>query len=380
MDEIMAGLGWIFLAAALAGGLYACVAGWLVGRMFRRPPPPAAALPAVTVLKPLHGAEPGLRCHLESFCAQSYPAPVQIVFGVQDPFDPAIEVVRALQADHPELDIELVIDRRLYGSNRKVSNLVKMERLIHHPLVVLADSDIGVPPDYLRRLAAALAAPGVGFVTCPYVGKPTGNGWSQLAAMAINYHFLPSVALGVCLKLASPCFGSTIALRRSTLDEIGGFMPLANVLADDFEIGRSIRAKGYGFALLPLVTTHACPEMELREVVAHELRWARTIRGIDPAGFFGSGVSHALPIGLIATVLLHFSPVALAALAFTAASRLYLMREVDLATGATAGARWMTLGRDLLSFTIFLGALLVNSVSWQGRRFRIDASGVLSPY
>ena len=380
MFEIVSALGWIFVAASLAGGLYALMAGFLVGRMFRRQPPPAAALPAMSVLKPLHGAEPGLRCHLESFCVQAYPAPVQIIFGVQDPFDPAIEVVRGLQADHPDVDIELVIDQRLYGSNRKVSNLVNMERLARHPAIVLADSDIGVPPDYLSRLAAALAAPGVGFVTCPYVGKPTGNGWSQLAAMAINYHFLPSVALGVTLKLASPCFGSTIALRKETLDEIGGFLPLANVLADDFEIGRSIRAHGYGFALLPLVTTHACPEMELREVVAHELRWARTIRGIDPAGFFGSGVSHALPIALIGAALLHFSLPATLVLAFTAASRLYLMREVDLATGAKAGARWMTLGRDLLSFTIFLGALLVNSVSWQGRRFRIDADGVLSPY
>ena len=200
--------------------------------------------PAVTILKPLHGLEPGLFDNLASFCRQSYGGPVEIVFGVQNPDDPAIGVVRRIERAFPRLPITLVVDARLHGANRKVSNLVNMSPHIRHEIVVLADSDMRVGPDYLAGLAGCLARSDVGAVTCLYHGIPAGSRWSQLSALSIDTHFLPSVVVGTALGLAKPCFGSTIALRRETLAAIGGFGVLSNELADDYALGAAVRRLG----------------------------------------------------------------------------------------------------------------------------------------
>ncbi len=147
------------------------------------PAPAARALPSVTLLKPLHSDEPQLAENLESFFVQDYPAPVQIVFGVQNEADPAIATVRALKAKHPYLDMDLVIDARLFGANRKISNLINMFPAPRHDVLILSDSDIAVPRSWLKTVIGTLQQPGVGAVTCLYIGKPLGSLWSRLAAM-----------------------------------------------------------------------------------------------------------------------------------------------------------------------------------------------------
>jgi len=178
-------------------------------------------LAALTILKPLYGAEPDLYANLASFCRQDYPAPVQIVFGLADPADPAAAVVRRLMADFPDRDLELVINARRHGANAKVSNLINMQIAARHETMVIADSDIAVPSDYLTNIAANLGEPCVGLVTCLYRGVGATGIWSRLAAAGIDYHFLPNVLVGLKLGLATPCFGSTIALTRTTLAKRG---------------------------------------------------------------------------------------------------------------------------------------------------------------
>ena len=231
---------------ALAGCGYLVAAAILIGRSARHPAPQAraASAPAVTMLKPLHGDEPGLLDNLDSFCRQDYPGPIQVVFGVQDPNDGAIAVVGHLRKAQTTRDLDLVIETKVHGLNRKVSNLVNMAPCIRHDVVVLADSDMRVDPDYLSRVVAALEAPGVGAVTCLYYGVPVAGPWASLAALAINAHFLPGVVVGLAVGLARPCFGSTLALRRRTLSEIGGFIAFVDCLADDYAMGKALRARG----------------------------------------------------------------------------------------------------------------------------------------
>ncbi len=371
--------GWLFAALALLGAAYACIAGVLVGRFFRPTATACSEFPGVTLLMPLHGNEAGLKDQLEGFCAQDYPGQLQIVFGVHSAGNSAIAVVRDIQRCHPALDIDLIVDGRLHGSNRKVSNLINMAAHVRNDTIVLADSDVSVEPSYLRELASALCDLRLGFATCIFVGKPTGNGWSKLSAMALNYHLFPSVVLGIVFKLAKPCFGPTIALRKSTLVEIGGFEAFANCLADDYEIGRAIRDRGYDFALLPFVICHACPENSALDVILHELRWARTFRTVDPVKFAGSGISHAVPAALIGLVLLQFSVLGAGVLALAMASRLFLMWQVDRQTKTKPGAWILMPLRDVLSFVVYLASFAVNTVTWRGRRFRIAADGTLSP-
>jgi len=367
------------LVLGLIGSTYAVAAGVFAGRLAARETVAPAEAPSLTLLKPLHGREIGLEANLESFLRQDYPGPVQLVCGVSDPADPALEAVEAVRRAHPEADIAVVVDPTAHGANRKVSNLINMLGAARHETLVLSDADIAVRPDYLARIAAALNESGVGAVTCYYRGVARAGLPSVLAAMGVSYGFMPNVILGVALGLARPCMGSTIAIRRATLGEIGGFEALSDVLMDDYDIGRAVRARGYRVALPAFLVDHGCSEASLAEVMAHEMRWAVTVRMIDPAGHVGSLVTHALSWALIGTVLLAGAPIGWAVAALALLGRLWLKWRIDHASGASSGPALLLPLRDIMSFVIFLGSLFARAVYWRGERFRVSSGRTMSP-
>jgi ceramide glucosyltransferase len=369
--------GWVLVGTALASASYALAAAHVAGRFFARPAADVSSFPSVTLLKPLHGAEPDLGQNLESFCAQDYPGVVQLLFGVQRAEDAAIPVVEALRKAYPHCDMTVVMGACCEATNPKIGNLISMLPGARHDVLVLSDSDIGVPSDYVRKMAAALEEPGVGAVTCCYVGRALDNIWSQLATAGIDYHFLPNVMLGMVFGLAQPCFGSTIALQRSVLAAIGGFETYGDRLADDYEIGNAVRALGYRVAILPFVVTHTCSETSCAALLRHELRWARTIRAVEPLGYVGSVVTHALPLSLIGAALLGFSLPALAACAAALAARLHLKRKIDHSLARRGASPWLVPLRDVLSFAVFAGSFLPGRVDWRGRRYRVEGGGKL---
>ena len=373
--------GWVVFAAAGAGVAYAVLAALFVGRFFRpgEPGEDAVQNEALTVLKPLYGAEPRLIQNLRSFCDQDYPGPVQVVFGVGAPDDAARPFAEALIGEALSVDATLCIASRTHGRNAKISNLINMAAHARHPVIVISDSDISAPPDYLRRVQTALAEPGVGVVTCPYFGNGGAGFWSNLAAMAIDYQFLPNVVTGVTLRLAAPCMGSTVALRRETLDRIGGFEAFRDVLADDYAVGEAVRRLGLTSIVAPVLVSHDCVERRFTEVFAHELRWARTVRGLDPAGHAGSLITHVLPLALMAALLFHGSAASLVVLGGAFAARVWLMRIVDGVIGRRLGAWWLLPARDMLSFAVFVGSFFGRSVEWRGARFHVTDSGDLEP-
>jgi ceramide glucosyltransferase len=380
--EVIAALGWIAFGLAMVGGLYGAAAAILTARFLAAPAGDAEVHPAVTLLKPLHGAHPGLTEALESFCVQDYPGLVQFLFGVESDGDSAADVVCALRARHPALDIALIVDPRLHGANRKASNLINLAARARHDILILSDADIAVGPGWLRAVVGALGEPGVGAVTCLYRGESAGNRWSRLAAMGIAYRFLPDVVLGLKLGMAHPCFGSTIALSRQTLAAIGGFEAVADTLADDYEIGRAVRRLGLAVVIPPITVSHLCHEASGRDLIDHEIRWARTVRLIDPAGHAGAAITHALPLALVAASLLAFPPAALGLIFTVFAVRIAAKLAIDAATGAAIGGGtgpwWLIPARDVLSFAVFLASFAGHSVVWQGRRFHVGAGGALT--
>ena len=374
-------VGWGLAGLALLGALYALFAALLVRRFMGTPHPGPHTPEAVTILKPLHGDEPGLFENLEGFCRQDYAAPLQIVFGVHDEADPATQVVRALQAKYPALDMTLVADTSLHGSNGKVSNLINMQTAARHSILVLADSDIAVSRRWLTRVTAALARPGVGIVTCLYTGQvPHAESglWSRLAAMGTSYDFLPNVVVGTSLGLAQPCFGSTIALTRETLEEIGGFAAFADCLADDYHIGRAVREAGYTLAIPALGVAHTAAEPSLGSLFRHEQRWRRTIHSLDPVGNAGSIVTFGFAFALMSALLLHFSAFGLGVLGVALVARLILKLSIDRAFGTAAGPFWLLPLRDLLSFAVFVNSLFGETVHWRGGRFAVEPTGAMS--
>lgn len=366
------------MALAVCGGAYAVLAAVLTRRFMTGSPTTHSADLAVSMIKPLHRQTVGLAEALDSFCAQDYGGPVQLLCGVQDGGDPAATVVAALKSRRADLDIELISDARVYGANRKVSNLIHLAAAARHAILVLSDADIIVRADYLRTVVGALSQPGVGAVSCLYVGAARGGPWSTLAAMAINYHFMANAIVGQRLGLATPCFGSTIALTRETLTRIGGFEAFSDQLADDYEIGRAIRALGLQVDLPPMTVTHQCHEATFRELVGHEIRWARTVRLINPGGHAGSLLTHAFAISLIAGAFLRFSPPAIALIFAILGVRIAAKFAIDTTVAARAGPWWLLPVRDVLSFGVFLASFAGSSVDWQGRRYRVDRDGVLT--
>ena len=366
------------VAIASTGCLYSLGAAIATWAFHREPAPPSVETSGgVTVLKPLHGAEPGLYESLVTFLHQDRRGEVQFVFGVGDGRDTAIPVVQRLIREFPDADIELVTGARQPAGNAKIANLATMSVAIRHDIIVLSDSDIRVTPDYLRLTCDALSAPDVGLVTCLYRGGANGGLWSALSSMAIDFHFFPSVLVGIRLAKASPCMGATMAFRKATLEEIGGFRAFAGHLADDYAVGQAIRDLGKRVAVAPHLVVHQCDERSVGDLFVHELRWARTIRGIDPRGYAGSAITHPLPFAMVAAVLDPSHAAGLGVLFATLACRTALHWQVERAMGIST--RRVLLGpfRDLLSFAVFCASFLTDVVVWRGRRYRLRPDGTL---
>ena len=371
-------LGWMFAGISLAGSLYMLLAANVAARFMSVRMSTANERPSVTLLKPLHFDSPGLEEDLATFLAQDYAAPVQIVFGVQSVNDPAIAIVNHLKGQHPGVDIELVVDTRSYGHNAKISNLINMAERARNDIVIVCDSDISVTANWLSNVVGALLQPGVGAVTCPYTGLGGASAWSTLAAMGTSYDFLPSVLFGTWWGMANACLGSTIALRRATLAQIGGFEAFRDLLADDYEIGRAVRQRGMRISVLPLAVSHRCTEQSAVDLFRHELRWNRTIRVLRPFEHMGTIVTYPFPLALAALALLGGGLTGIAVLLAAVSARIVLKTAVERAFNTCAGPLWLLPIRDIISFAVFLLSFLGQQVAWRGARFQVRPSGAMS--
>jgi len=364
------------LAMSLAGSGLLLWAAWLMRRRAAASDPAAPCpAPAISLLKPLHGAEPRLRENLASALDQDYPGAVELICGVADPGDPAATVARSLP-------VRLVADSRRWGRNAKVSNLANVAAVANHDTIVLADSDMVVPRDYFTRLAGTLSQPGVGAVTCLYVGRGDGGFWSRLVAAGIDSHFVPATEIGLASRLGHPCMGSTIALTRETLAAIGGFAAFADALADDHAIGAAVRAAGQRVTVPAMVLVHGCAEASFAALAKQELRWNATIAGIDPAGYAGSVVLHPLPLAILAWLIGGGWAAGLAALLALLARGAVTLAAAQLDfRGRPWRDRLMSLAlvplRDLLSFGLFLASFGVRSVDWRGTSLNLGRRGRL---
>ena len=378
LASIIAGLGIVLVGLAFAGAVYSALATWAAWRFLKRRPSAAAiGNRSITVLKPLHGDEPELYENLVSFCTQAYAGPLQIILGVQDPEDSALAIAERVRREHPDRDIVVVSDPTVHGTNRKLGNLINMAAQARGEIVVISDSDVRLAPDGIDRIVAALEAPQVGMVHCLYRGRPTGSFWSRLAALDVNTRFAPSVLVGEMLG-ANPCLGPTMALGAETLASVGGLEHLANFLADDFELGRAVRAKGLRIGCPTMVIDHVFPERSAGEMLAHELRWARTIRLVQPAGYLGSVVIHVTPLALLGVVLTGFSEWSLAALAILAGLRQIQAYALSRWMTADRSLLWLLPFRDLISFGVFIAAIFGDRVQWRGARLRVQRDGAIA--
>lgn len=357
--------------------LYQCLAISALLIWSRRRLPQSTDKPPVSVLKPLCGMEPRLYENLRSFCEQDYPC-YEIIFGAQSADDPAIDVARRLQSEFPRLDIHIVVHQDNDCINRKIGNLTNIQQHASFDHLVISDSSTAVESDYLSCLAANLGDEDVGVVTCLYRACPQDSCLSRLAALYMNASFTPSIMVGWMLGMRDFGFGSTLALRQSSLNAIGGFAALGENLADDYMLARLLRQQGLKTVLSPYLVDAVTCESSLKNLWWHEMRWVRAVCLQQPVGHIFSGITHTLPVTLIAWGLAHTTPfiwiMPCAALLLRQATMFCGQRLFHMPYQAAA---FLLPLRDMLSFALWLGSCFGRRIHWRGRIFILHRNGCI---
>ncbi|MBZ5549258.1 MAG: bacteriohopanetetrol glucosamine biosynthesis glycosyltransferase HpnI [Acidobacteriia bacterium] len=333
---------------------------------------PDGQLAPVSILKPLKGVDPEIWNSFCSHCEQDYPE-FQIIFGVSDPNDPAIEVVRRLQATYPNRHIELIECPRLLGTNVKVSNLVQMLPAARHEILLVSDSDIRVPKDYLRRVIAPLRDDSVGLVTCLYRGIAGRSLGSHLEALGISMDFVPGVlSARIVEKGIHFALGSTMVFRKSDLAAIGGFEVLLDYLADDYELGRRISARGKTVELSDVTVDTFLPAYSFRQFVDHQLRWARTVRDARRWGYLGIALTFGLPWSIATLLAARGAPWAWALGAITFVARVTIGLTTSLAVLSDRQPLkniFLLPVRDLVAPLVWAASFAGHQIHWRGDVF-----------
>jgi ceramide glucosyltransferase len=373
------------VAAMAAGAIAVCSLGyyalglWSALRFLRerqagegaRPP---RSLPPVSILKPLKGADPEMYESFRSHCLQDYPE-YEIVFGVSDADDPAIWFVERLQAEFPQIPIQLVLCLRSLGANTKVSNLAQMVTGAKYEHIVVNDSDIRVEAGYLRGVAAPLSDPKVGLVTCLYRGVACPSLGSRLESLFISTDFSAGVLVARLIEDGIHFgLGSTLAFRRSDLAATGGFEALGDYLADDYELGRRIAGLGLTVELSGTVVETFLPRYDLKQFLDHQLRWARTIRDSRPGGYAGLVATFGVPWALLALICARGASWAWVLLGIA----IILRYAVALVIGRMVlqdrqVTRWLALVplRDFVAALVWLIGFRGHAVTWRGDWFEL---------
>jgi len=335
--------------------------------------PSARPLAPVSILKPLKGTDLEMYENFRSHCLQDYPA-YEILFGVSDPEDPAIPFVERLQAEFPQHEIRLLHCPEKLGANVKVSTLAQMLPHARNQFLIVNDSDIRVPADYLRRVMAALAGPNIGLVTCPYRGIANRTVGSRLESLGISTDFFPGVLVARKLETIKFGLGSTLAFERRHLEAVGGFETFLDYLADDYQIGARIAGLGLAVQLSSLTVDSYLPRYRLRSFLDHQLRWARTVRDSRYWGYLGLGATFGLPWALITAVLARGADWAWMLLAAVALLRIAVALRVGRSVlhdrQVVRLLVWLPV-RDILALWVWLRSFAGHTVAWRGDSYRL---------
>ena len=339
--------------------------------------------PAITLLKPLKGGDATTVESLQSWFNQHYPGQIQILFGAADASDPACKIVRELIEKNPGRDAQLIVCAESPGANGKVSTLIQLERLVKHPLILVSDADVRVPPDFLANVVAPLRDPKTGLVNCFYRLANPATPAMRCEAVAVNADFWSQVLQSTNLKPLDFALGAAMLTRRKLLEEIGGFAALVNCLADDYQLGHRIAQRGHRIALCPVVVECWDAPMNWCDVWKHQLRWARTIRVCRPLPYFFSILSNAtlwpllwLIASLVWSKTLCAPLIAVGCLLIRIVLAQNLQRRF-MQSRDNIAPPWLVPVKDLQQAVIWAGAFLGNTVEWRGQKMRLRRDGTL---
>jgi ceramide glucosyltransferase len=385
-------MSYVLLALALVGLVtstgFAAIVLWAVpgylkerclalAQMWVRP----GFTPPLTLLKPLHGAEPGLEADLETFFQQDYPA-YEILFCARTPEDEGLETARRVAARHPGVPAKFLSTGEPRYINAKVASMEAMEAAAAHDILVISDSDVRVTPDYLRAVALPFADPRVGGLTCPYRGVAIEGGlWSRLEAVGMSVEMTSGVLAARAMEGMQFVLGPTMAFRRQTIQRMGGFKVTADYCADDFILGNETFKSGETVILSHHAIDHMVIHSDFLDSMKHQVRWMKSTRFSRPAGHFATALSFSVPYGLLAlasAAALGHLGLGLALFAWSIVTRWAL--AIAVGRGVTGDRSWFVLLalyplRDLMGFVFWAASYWGSRVLWRGRVFELLPGG-----
>ncbi|MFZ9739194.1 MAG: glycosyltransferase [Prochlorotrichaceae cyanobacterium] len=352
---------------------------WVTQKFFGRSSAPQSEnLPKVSILIPVRGVDEGALANWTSFCQQNYPD-YEVLFGVMDPQDPAVPVLEQVVAQFPDR-AQLLTNLPPRGINHQISNLSYLVEASHHEVVIFADSDIRVTPEYLQRVTQPLKDDRIGLVTCAYVDHRPQYLGAALAALGRSLDFIPSVLIARTLdgglKFA---LGPTIVLKRSVLMAFGGLDPVLNRIGSDFHLGRLTREAGYGVELATYLLNNDCGEETPQQVFQRELRWSRTIRWNRGSEYYGLVFTHGTVYSLLLLLVSGLHPWAIGVWAVAWSLRIFQGFVLLSILQLPQLKRWLWILplRDLMTFWVWLRGSYGREIFWRGRWLKVSGKGML---
>jgi ceramide glucosyltransferase len=345
---------------------------------------PSSSLPPVTILKPLHNMEAELEQNLESFFLEDYPD-YEIIFGARDAANPALAIAERVRARYPHIKSRVVLSGPPTWPNAKVFSLQKMIAATDRSYFVISDSDVRVTPDFLRNTIPPLLDPKVGLVTCMYRGIPASDFWSSLEALGLSVEMSSGVMVADMLEGMRFALGPAMTARRDAIDAIGGIAATADYYSDDFELGNRISAKGYKVVLSPHIVKNVLTPRSALRTLGDQLRWMKSTRYSRPAGHLGTGLTFAMPFGIlgfIAAAGLGHWFLGLSLLAASFVNR--VIQSVAVGWGIARDPRsatlcWIYPIRDLVGFFIWVGSYTSRRFYWRGETYIFREGGRIMP-
>ncbi len=345
---------------------------------------PAASLPPVTIFKPVHGMEEQLAANLESFFQQDYPD-YEVIFGARDADNPAVKIAEQIRARHPRVPSRVIVSGPPAWPNAKVFSLDKMIAASSRSYFIISDSDVQVAPDFLRNTIPPLLDPTVGLVTCMYRGIPASDFWSWLEALGLSVEMSSGVMVADMMEGMRFALGPAMAVRRDAIDAIGGIAAVADYYSDDFELGNRIWAKGYKVILSHHIVRNVLTSRSLLRTLGDQLRWMKSTRYSRPAGHAGTGLTYALPfgiLGLIAAGALGHWPLGIGLFALACLNRMIQSVVVGWTVARDPQAVrfcWLYPLRDFFGFVAWAISYTSRDFYWRGETYRFGKGGRIAP-
>jgi len=334
--------------------------------------------PPLTIIKPLCGLDWQIYENLASFCEQDY-TQYQIVFALRSLDDPCFKIAQKIQQDFPDLDISLIVNKRTIGNNLKVSNLANALTIAKYPILVIADSDIKVGSDYLKEIVKPLKDPQTAVVTCPYNSLVKGK-VAIFEALGIATVFNPKIMVARKLEGVSFGFGSTIAIKRAVLEEIGGFEAIADYLSDDFQLANQPYRRGYRVHLSRYIVEHVSADVKLADLFARQLRWAKGVKSERFWGYVGLIFTQLTTNSLFFLLLSQFSLFSYLVFSISWLIRLlmaYIVGAVLFKDSLAKKYLYLVPLRDMFDFFIWVLGFFGDTISWRDNKFKLVDKGKL---